>query len=204
MLLIRQGGGDDRRGPFGEFGDRDGSTAGKGPRDGRINLDAHGLEVRQRGLELIALIDIAPFRGATAEGRRDEAASHLAIVTGAHLTDVLVETGGTLLLECLKALFEVGPLSDGIGRSNQRTLQRLNGRGKDAVEGVIVRRWNRVELMVMATGAGDREPEEGLRRGVDALVNGIILIIEALADGDEAEGREPGVFFLEVGQAIRR
>ena len=67
------------------------------------------------------------------------------------------------------------------------------------MEGVIVCRWNRVELMVMATGAGDREPEEGLRRGVDALVDGIILIIEALADGDEAEGREPRVFFLEVG-----
>ena len=67
------------------------------------------------------------------------------------------------------------------------------------MKGVIVRRWNRVELMVMTTGAGDREPEEGFRRGVDALVDGIILIIEALADGDEAEGREPRVFFLEVG-----
>ena len=53
--------------------------------------------------------------------------------------------------------------------------------------------------MVMTTGAGDREPEEGFRRGVDALVDGIILIVKALADGDEAEGREPRVFFLKVG-----
>ena len=118
MLLVREGGGEDRRGPFGEFGDGNRSTASKGPSDGRINLHAHGLEVRQRGLELIALVDIAPFRGATAEGRRDEAASHLAIVTGAHLTDVLVETGGTLLLERLEALLEVGPLCGGIGRRN--------------------------------------------------------------------------------------
>ena len=56
--------------------------------------------------------------------------------------------------------------------------------------------------MVVATGAGDRQADEGLGGRVDALVDGVVLVVKALADGDEAQGRQTRVFLLEVGQAV--
>ena len=51
---------------------------------------------------------------------------------------------------------------------------------------VVVGRGDWVELMVVATGASHGQAEEGLGRGVDALVDGVVVIVETLTDGDEA------------------
>ena len=202
MLLVRQGRGEYRRGAFGEFSDRNRGTTGERPGDGRINLHAHGLKVRQRRLELVAFINVAPFGGTTLEGRCYEATGHLPVVTGAHLADIFVETGGAFLLQGHQALLEIGPLCGGVGRRNRGALEGLNRRGEDPMQGVVVGRRDGVELMVMAAGAGDREPEEGLGRGIDALIDGVVLIVKTLTDGDEAEGGEARVFLLQVREAV--
>ena len=63
------------------------------------------------------------------------------------------------------------------------------------MEGVVVGGGDRIELVVVAAGAGNGEAERGLSQRVDALVDGVVGVLEALADGDEAEGGEtPGVF----------
>jgi hypothetical protein len=51
------------------------------------------------------------------------------------------------------------------------------------VEGIVVGRRDRIELVVVAARAGDGQAEEALGRGVDTFVDGVVVVLEALADG---------------------
>ena len=75
-----------------------------------------------------------------------------------------------------------------------RAVARL-GAAEDAGQGVVVLLRDRVELVVVAAGAGDREPEERLRRRVDLLVDhvhlelpAVALVVRLRADRQEAGG----------------
>ena len=73
------------------------------------------------------------------------------------------------------------------------------GGGEDAVEGGEVGLADGVELVVVATGARDRESEEGLRDDVDLVVHVADLFIDgvdrlkAVLDHAEVAGAEDGL-----------
>src|SRR5439155_5193982 len=77
------------------------------------------------------------------------------------------------------------------------------GAGEDAGQGVVVARGDGIELVVMATRAGDSQAEEGTTDGIDAIFPFIGFYVEAVAIvvfGPEADKPErgqilgPGVF----------
>ena len=203
VLGVVQGGGEHAGGALLEDRGGDGRHAGEGPGDGGVGLDAHRLEVGQGRLQLVLLVHVAPLDRAALERGGDQAAGHLAVVAGAHVLEVLVVAGGALRLQLVEALLEIGLQGRALGAGGDaRALERLDRRGEDAVQRIIVGRGDRVELVVVATRAGDRQAEEGLGRGVDALVDRVVDVVEALADGDEAEGREAGVVGLDVRELV--
>ena len=125
------------------------------------------------------------------------------VITGAGLTHVAEEAGDLLVLELVETLEVVGAGGGGVaGGRDGRLVQRLDDRGEDAVQGIVVLDRDRVELVVMAARAGDGQAEEGLGRRVDALIDGVMDVVEALADGDEAEGGEAGIVGRDVGDAV--
>ena len=125
------------------------------------------------------------------------------VIAGAGLTHVAEEAGDLLVLELVEALEEVGARGGGVAGGRDRGLvQRLDDRGEDAVQGVVVLDRDRVELVVVAARAGDGQAEEGLGRRVDALVDGVMDVVEALADGDEAEGGETRIVRRDVRDAV--
>ena len=65
---------------------------------------------------------------------------------------------------------------------------------EDAGEGVVVALGDRVHLVVVAAGAGDREPEEGARGRLDLLVDDVQHELPAVLGvvGLAAEGEEAG------------
>ena len=70
--------------------------------------------------------------------------------------------------------------------------------GEDAVEGVIVLARDRVELVVVAAGAGDRQAEDRLAQRVDRVLDRQVVVVlrveaEAAGDGQEAGGDDPRV-----------
>ena len=74
-----------------------------------------------------------------------------------HPRQVTVITTGGLTNKLSQLLFIVRAV--GVGRrilarqqriADNRVLLRLNDGGEDAVEGVIIRRWNRVEFVIVA------------------------------------------------------
>ena len=195
----------DDRGAFGEVDVRHGGQGGEGPGDGRILLDAHGGEVRV-GLQvdLVAVGVLAGLGGAAADGGDHEAAGHLAVIAGAGLAHVAEEAGDLLVLELVEALEEVGTGGGGVAGGRDRGLvQRFDDRGEDAVQRVVVLDRDRIELVIVTARAGDGQAEEGLGRRVDALVDGVMDIVEALADGDEAEGGEARIVGRDVRDAVR-
>ena len=170
------------------------------------------------GGELAALAEVVFLEDVEA-GRAAEAADHgrhgargeLTMEGRLHADEVLVVTLGGLVDERGQTLLIVGAV--GVARgvlaheqriADDRIRLRLGHGGEDAVEGVVIGGRDRVELVVVATGARDGEAEEALRRGVDALVDGVVVVLEALADGDEAERGEARVVLGEVGQSVGR
>ena len=81
--------------------------------------------------------------------------------------------------------------------------------GEDAVEGREVGLADRVELVVVAAGAGDREPEEGLADHVDLVVDVTHLFVDrvhglvAVLDHAEMPGAEGGLVELFRGVEAR-
>ncbi len=80
------------------------------------------------------------------------------------------------------------------------------GRGEDSVESVEVGLADRVELVVVATGAGNRQPQERLADDIDLVVDVADLFIEgidrlvAVLDKAEVAGAEGG--FVQVFAGI--
>jgi hypothetical protein len=62
--------------------------------------------------------------------------------------------------------------------ADQGQLLRLGRGGEDAVERVIVLDRDRVELVVVAAGARDRQAQEGARDDVDPVVDDVVLVVE--------------------------
>ena len=56
--------------------------------------------------------------------------------------------------------------------------------------------------MVVATGTGDGQPKESLCGRIDALIDGVIDVLEALADGQEAEGGETRIIRRDARDAV--
>ena len=180
----------------------DGGIGTQHATEGRIQLAALA--------EVIFLQDVEAGGAAeTADHGRQNARGELAVVGGLHAGEMLVITDGGLVDELGELLLVVGAI--GVGRgvladqervADDRVLLRLDDGREDAVQGIVVGGGNRVELVVVATGAGDGEAEEALGGGVDAFVDGVVGVLEALADGDEAERGEARVVLGQVRQAV--
>ena len=84
---------------------------------------------------------------------------------------------------------EVSELVEG-GHGDDGFFWGFDAGGEDAVEGVIIFGGAGVEFVIVAAGAGDRHGEEAFADGIDAIVDDIVGISEAFADGEEAEGGE--------------
>ena len=70
--------------------------------------------------------------------------------------------------------------------------------GEDAVEGVILLARDRVELVVVAPAAGDRQAEDRLAQRVDRVLDRQVVVVlrveaEAAGDGQEPGGDDPRV-----------
>ena len=75
-----------------------------------------------------------------------------------------------------------------------RQLLRLLAAREDAVEPVVVGGRDRVVLVVVAPGAGDRQPEEAAAHDVDPVGDLLVgFVDEPGPDGEEPERREVGV-----------
>ena len=70
-----------------------------------------------------------------------------------------------------------------LGRRLAVVLHRLEAHLPEArtkhepAQGVVILRADRVELVVMATGAGDRQPEERLAEDIDLVVDAVALVL---------------------------
>ena len=64
----------------------------------------------------------------------------------------------------------------GVRRRDDRRLVGLHRAGEDAIERIVVGCWNRIELVIVAARAGDGQPEERLRRDVDAIVDDVVTL----------------------------
>ena len=195
---------DDNRGSFGEVDIRHGGQGGEGSGDGRVLLDTHGSEVlKALEVDLVAIGVFARLGGAAADGGEHEATSHLAVIASAGLAHVAEEAGDLLVLELVQALKEVGAGGGGgAGGRDGRLVQGLDDRGEDTVQGVVILDRDRIELVIVAARAGDGQAQEGLGRGVDALIDGVMDVIEALSDGDETEGGETRIVRRDVRNAV--
>ena len=70
-------------------------------------------------------------------------------------------------------------------------LGGLDRAGEDAVERVIVLGRDRVELVVVAAGAGDGQAEQAAGDDVDPVVDDLVLVVEEPpADGQEPQRRQ--------------
>ena len=91
-------------------------------------------------------------------------------------------------LELALEVEELGARFRGVDRGQ---VGRLDRAGEDAVERVVVVGRDRVELVVVAAGAGDREAEQAAGHDVDPVVEDVLLVVEEPpADRQEAERRE--------------
>ena len=173
--------------------------------DRRIFLDAHRGEVGVfLEIDLVALGELAGLGGAATDAGDHESTSHLIVIAGAGFAHVAEEASDLLVLQLAESLGEVGACGGGGLRSggDRRVVQRLDGRGEDAVQGVVILNRNRVELMVVTAGARHGESEEGLGARVDALVDDVVRVVEALTDGEEAECGEARIVGRDARDAI--
>ena len=176
--------------------------AGDGAREGRVEFAALAQVELLQDVEASGAAEAADQRG---EGARGE----FTMEGGLHTGEVLVVAArgrmdqlGELLLVVGAIGVRRGVLADEEGVTDDRVLLRFDDGREDAVEGIVVGGRNRVELVVMATRAGDGQPEEALGRRVDAFVDGVVVVLETLADSDEAEGGETRVVLGQVRQAV--
>ena len=61
----------------------------------------------------------------------------------------------------------------GVRWRDHRLVGRFDRAGEDAVQRVVVGGRNRIELVIVAARAGDRQPEERLRRDIDPIVDDV-------------------------------
>ena len=208
-LLVGQRGGEDGGGLLGELGLGHRAEAGQRTGDGRVGADHHRavhLAVDDV-LVLVLLLHVVALLGTDAAGERDHGAGAEALMQEGKLAaDVLVVAADVLVHVLAKLLLVVGADGGGggAGPADDRVDERVDGGGEDAVQGVVVGGGDRVELVVVAAGAGDGQAEEALGRRVDALVDRVVVVVEALAHGDEAERGEARVVLGQVGQAVGR
>src|SRR5262249_22186596 len=64
--------------------------------------------------------------------------------------------------------------------------------GEDAVEGVIVLRWHRVELVIVAAGAAEREPHERAAGRLDRVLQAQVPQLERRRGISAREREETG------------
>ena len=96
----------------------------------------------------------------------------------------------------------------GLFARGQRQIRESAG-VEDAREGVVILSRNRVELMIVAAGAGDGQSEEAAGQGINAVVQfvsgsagGVGVLVVLRPQAEEAQGRlvvDPG-----IGEEIRR
>ena len=213
ILLVREGGLEDGRGLRREVlrGDLLQADERSGDRMFRASHDAgEGGAEFAAFAEVVLLEDVETSRATeTADHRGERARGELPMERGLHAGKMAVVAPGGLVDELGELLLIIRPvgvargvLADEERVADDGVLLRLDDRGEDAVQRVVVGGRDRVELMVVATGAGDGQAQETLRGGVDALVDGVIVVLEALADGDETERGEARVVLREVGEAV--
>ena len=91
-------------------------------------------------------------------------------------------------------------LGHGVGQGGE--FVGLDRAGEDAVERVIILGRDRVELVVVAAGAGDAQAHQAAGDDVDPVVDDLVLVVEEpAADGQEAE-RGEGPLVVAQGEAV--
>ena len=134
-------------------------------------------------------------------GAGEEIASGIEAKLGGFFGDGLVVGVAIFLFEGGEFFLEVGELVEG-GHGDDGFFWGFDAGGEDAVEGVIIFGGDGVEFVIVAACAGDRHGEEAFADGIDAIVDDIVGISEAFADGEEAEGGEARVVWGDVGEFI--
>ena len=78
------------------------------------------------------------------------------------------------------------------------------GTGEHAVERVVVGRRNRIELVIVAAGAGDGQPHQAAGHDVDAIVVDVERVVEEpAAEREEAHRRRVGGISGLIGGELR-
>ena len=213
ILLISQGGLDDRGSLLLEIIRADLLETDEQPGDrviGAVHRTSEGGTQFAAITHVELLQDIEARGAAEPAGQRGESArSELTMVGRLHTREVLVvaASGGVDQLgELLLVVGAIGVgrrvLADEEGVTDDRILLGLDDGGEDAVKGVVVSGRDRVELVVVTTRAGYGQAKEALRRRIDALVDGVVIVLETLPYGDEAEGSEACVVLSQVRQTV--
>ena len=121
--------------------------------------------------------------------------------------ELLLELGDDVvarLFPLAKLALEVGASGGCLGGVDARQLLGVDRAGEDAVERVIVLGRDRVELVVVATGAGDGQAEQAPPHDVDLVIDDLVTVVQVPAsDGQEAGGSQ-GAAIGRPGRAGRR
>ncbi len=97
----------------------------------------------------------------------------------------------SFLLQGLPFFLESQVSSRRHGLDDRRQLARLQAAREDSVERVIILGRDRIKLVVVAAGAGHRQPHQAPRDHVDAIVDDIVDIVEkAPAKREEPQRRQ--------------
>ena len=213
ILLISQGGLDDRGSLLLEIIRADLLETDEQPGDrviGAVHRTSEGGAQFAAIAQVELLQDIEASTAAeTARQGGEGARGELTVKGSLHAREVLIVAARGRVDQLSELLLVVGAI--GVGRriltdeeriTDDRILLRLDDGGEDAVKGVVVGSRNRIELMVMATRAGNGQSKETLSRRIDTLIDGVVIVLETLPDGDEAEGSEARVVLGQVRQTV--
>src|SRR6187401_211043 len=78
-----------------------------------------------------------------------------------------------------------------VRRSDHGLDGRLDGTGEDAIERIVVGRWDRIELVIVTARAGYRQPQERLRSDINPIIDDVAdVAVEMVAQSDEAQSGE--------------
>ena len=113
-----------------------------------------------------------------------------------------VVVGGAVLLFELREFGLEIEIVRGVRHPHDRLFLRLLDAREDAVERVVIRGRNRIEFVVVAASAGDGHSEKALRHGVDPVVDDVVVVVEPLANGEEAEGGEREIVLAHAREPV--
>ena len=95
-----------------------------------------------------------------------------------------------LLLFLLELLLENDKSLRSFGSLDRLRQLRFHGAGKHSVKRIVIARRDRIELVIVAAGASNRQTHQTAGRHVNAVVDDVVDVVhEAAAQGEKTHGR---------------